>query len=173
MEITFDRYDQDARLAVFHACILATHRRRSEISVEELLLGLTWRQHASDCEFRKLKLDAEKSWEAVGMPHLPLSELPYEPSAIPLGQEAKKVFKLTLSEANREGDYWIDVDHMLCAILRHEGKAAAALRDVGWSIERIKTAGARGRLKYPPKPVPRSRRISFWWITHRPGRREP
>ena len=155
---TFRRYDPDAKLAIYYAAVLAPQRGQSDLSPEDLLLGITWRQHAPDCDFRVLKDDGSRLWEAVGMPHLPICAKPYEPSKLPLNAAAKRVLRGTKKQADRNGDYWIDIDHMLCALVLEGGAAGTALTDTGWTLERIREAGARGREKYPPKAVSQSRR---------------
>jgi hypothetical protein len=66
-------------------------------------------------------------------------------------------------EANSAGQYWIDIDHLLLALLRENGLAAKSLRDAGWSEERIKAAGSYGRARYPQRPIPWKSRLLLPW----------
>jgi ATP-dependent Clp protease ATP-binding subunit ClpA len=158
MSALFRRYEKDAKLAVYYAAVLAAHSRRDAISPEDLLLGLTWRQHAPDCEFRHLKESADTIWQAVGMPHLPISSKPLAPEKLPLNPSARRVLRLTKLNADRKSDYWIDIDHILCALIQNQGAAAQALASAGWTIERIELARTAGHQRYPPKYVSWQRR---------------
>jgi ATP-dependent Clp protease ATP-binding subunit ClpA len=163
----FQRYDEDAKLAVYYAALLAAHRRAKFIRTEDLLLGLTWRNHVPDCEFRGLKENALLFWSAAGVPHLPITTEPYKPTKVPLNDAAKRVLAYTKMEADSSKRYWIDVDHMLLGILREGGIAADTLRQSGWTVERIKSAAERGRSIYPQKPEPWIwRHRNLWrWVT--------
>ena len=152
----FHRYEQDTKLAVYYAVVLTSHRGEPSITPEDLLIGLTWRQHAPDCEFRHLKEAVPEIWAAVGVAHLPQTSVPYVAPGKkpPLNDAAKRVLAYTAKEADADGLYWIDIDHILRGILREGGSAADALSQAGWTVERIKAAAEIGRQKYPPKPAP-------------------
>jgi hypothetical protein len=150
----FKRYDPDAKLVIYYAVIIATHAQRQRIGTNELLIGLTWRQHAQDCAFRKLKDDFQLIWSATGFAHLPLTTIPYKPSKIPLSKQARRALLLAADEADRAGNYWIDIDHIMCGLLREAGSAERVLLATGWTLETVRAAGERGREAHPQKPVP-------------------
>ena len=162
----FERYENDAKLGLYYAGQIASHRKKLSITPEDILLGLTWRTHAAECEFRGLKNDAGHLWSFVGVPHLPITEEPYKVKSIPLNQAAKRVLAYTAMEADRQGEYWIDLDHMLLGLLRENGPAAGALQQSGWTADRIRQAALNGRIKWPQKPVPWNWRIQpyRYWI---------
>jgi len=152
----FKRYDQDAKLTVYYAAMIATHANRAKIGTNEILLALTWRQHAPDCFFRKLKDDFQQIWTAAGYTHFPLSTIPYEPRtarALPLDESAQKVLACAVREADQSNDYWIDIDHIMRGLLRKGGPSAAILQAAGWTGDSVTIYGEEGRKKYPPKPV--------------------
>lgn len=168
----FARFDQDAKLAVYFACILAAHQRKKSIGQEELLAGLTWRQHASDCEFRGLKDDCDRLWSGVGIPHLPITSEPYAPKTIPLASDSKRVIALSKLEADLSEEYLIDIDHLLLGMLREDGLGAKVLRNAGWTSERIKAARLSSETLYPSKPLPLERRLRrYCWLGARKVRK--
>jgi hypothetical protein len=150
----FKRYDPDAKLTVYYAALIAAHANVQKIGTNELLIALTWRQHAPDCAFRKLKDDFADIWSAAGFPHFPVSAVPYKPAKVPLNDQAKQTLAIAAREADRMGDYWIDIDHFMLGILLQDTVSSQILRDAGWSIDSVIAAGENGRKKYPPKPVP-------------------
>jgi hypothetical protein len=150
----FERFDPDSKLAVFHALHIANHRQRDAISPEDLLIGLTWKNHDHDCQFGSLKSDADRLWAGVGVTHIPLSATPYSTSRLPLNKQSKNVLLYMREAADADDQSWMDIDHMLLGILRQGGLAARALRDAGWDEERIRSAPAYGRARYPQRPVP-------------------
>ena len=159
----FERYDPDSKLAIYYALQLATHRGKKAISPEDLLVGLTWRNHDHDCQFGALKAEADKLWAGVGIAHLPLSSTPYSTSRIPLDRRSKWVLRRMRTEANSSGHYWIDVDHMLIGLLCEKGLAAKSLAEAGWTEDRIRSAAAYGRSRYPQRPVPRLSSLRIFW----------
>jgi hypothetical protein len=106
----FRRYDQDAKLAVYYAAHFAPQRGKRSISPEELLLGLTWRQHANECEFRALKEHSTEIWEHLGVSHLPISSKPWVPGKLQLDADAKRVLRIAKGEPTNTaiiGSMWI------------------------------------------------------------------
>ena len=165
----FKRFDPDSKLAVYYANQLATHRGNNAISPEDLLVGLTWRNHDHDCKFSGLKSDADKLWAGVGIPHLPLSSKPYSISYLPLDRRSKSVLRHMRNDANGSGHYWIDIDHMLVGLLRGKGLAAESLKEAGWTEDRIRVAAAYGRARFPQRPTPQFSKVRIFWDKH--GRR--
>ena len=159
----FERYDPDSKLAIYYANQLATHRGTRAISPEELLVGLTWRNHDHDCQFGGLKSDADRLWAGVGVPHLPLSARPYSISRIPLDNRSKWVLRRMRAEANALGHYWIDIDHLLIGLLEENGLAARSLTEAGWTKDRVRSAAAYGRSRYPQRPIPKLSSVRVFW----------
>jgi len=163
----FKRYHQDARLTIYYAAMIATHANLAEIRPNEILLALTWREHASDCAFRKLKDDFQQVWSAAEYTHFPLSNVPYKPRtkpALPLGQSAKRVLYCARQEADRSNDYWIDIDHIMRGLLSEDGPSAAILKSTGWTIENVTSKAEEGRKRYPSTPVSLLNRLGWRYM---------
>ncbi len=67
------------------------------------------------------------------------------------------------TEANSSGQYWIDIDHMLIGLIREQGLAAESLAKAGWTEDRIRTAAAYGRSRYPQRPIPKLSNLRIFW----------
>jgi len=151
----YPRYTNSLKLALYYAVGEARLRGARKVSVDDLLLGLTHNSHAEDCPFRVLQDRAQEVRESLGRERLPndwlirvksLAQNPLRPE-LPV----KRVLRVALIEAKKDGQFWIDTDHLQRAILREGGKPAAALQSLGFTFEETERFGAQGRMKYPPK----------------------
>ena len=127
----FKRYTDEAKRAIYFGHIEAVHRDERSISTRDLLIGLTWERGTRADKISALKEDAVARRAMLGIPHLPITTLPYMRKAeIPLDQEAKKTIAYAAKEADQDGQYWIDTDHLLRGLLRFPNAASGALAGV-------------------------------------------
>ena len=137
------------------------HRNEREIRPADVLVGLTWEPHSH--LLRLLKDSAVTLRGILGIPHLPSSLLPYRRAgAIPLDAAAKKVIRAAGTEADRDGQYWIDSDHILRGLLSFPNEAAAALASVGCDLASARVASIEFRRDSPQPPAPTWGRIKLW-----------
>ena len=127
----FERFTERARQVVVLAQEEARALKHVSIGTEHLLLGLLREEGraATTLGAHGVALAAVRAWvtENVGTG-------PGEPPAgqLPLTPRLKKIFELSLEDAERLGHRAIGTQHLLIALL-HEGQGAAvrALRDLG------------------------------------------
>ena len=156
----FERYTDEAKRAIFFAHVEAVHRNEQSISVRDLLIGLTWESQSVACKIGSLKKNAVELRSSVGVPHLPITSLPYmRKSDIPLDGDAKKAVAYAAKEADHDRQYWIDSDHLLRALLRFPNDAANALLSTGVQLQSLRSASAQHRKEFPPPPVPKGARL--------------
>jgi hypothetical protein len=152
----FERYAVGAKKAIFVAHMEAVHRREPSISVGDLLVGITWDAPSRACKIAALKDIAATLRASVGIPHLPVTSLPYERGAdIPLDDDAKKAVAYAAKEADLDRQYWIDSDHLLRGLLRFPNNAAEALSKANIHLNALRTASVQHRKESPPAPTPK------------------
>ena len=152
----FERYAFDAKKAIFLAHIEAVHRREPSISVGDLLVGITWDAESRACKIAALKDIAVMLRSSVGIPHLPVTSLPYERGAdIPLDDDAKKAVAYAAKEADLDRQYWIESDHLLRGLLRFPNNAAEALLKANTHLDALRSASVQHRKEFPPAPIPK------------------
>ncbi len=158
----YERYSQEARRAIWFARFEALHRDRESISVEDVLLGLTWDTNTRVARAAGLKSLAASLRSAVRIPLLPSTAFPYQRKKdIPLENDAKKVLAYTAQEADSEGEFWIDTDHLLRGILRFPNDTASVLNDFGITLQQVRNVAAHDRKEYPPETAPRWGKVKF------------
>jgi Clp amino terminal domain, pathogenicity island component len=158
----FPRYTDAAKRAIFFAHTEAMHRNEHLIRPADILIGLTWEADSGQSP-ASLKELAVKLRGLVGIPHLPSTSLPYQrEGAIPLDADAKKVIASAAAEADRDGQYWIDSDHVLRGLLTVPNDAADALLTVGLDLESVRSASTTFRRNFPAAPAPVWGRVRLW-----------
>src|SRR5271163_2160944 len=93
----FERYTEWARRTIFHAKYEALRRGSAEIGPKDIVLGLTWDAHQSDCPFAMLHDNADELRKLIGPDQTVYG--PPKNRDIPLSSDCKKV----LAYADREG----------------------------------------------------------------------
>jgi ATP-dependent Clp protease ATP-binding subunit ClpC len=127
----FERFTESARQVVVLAQEEARRLRHGYIGTEHLLLGLLREngRAATTLGGQGVELEAARSWVAENV-----GEGDEAPPArqLPLTPRMKKIFEMSLEDAQNLGHHAIGTQHLLIALL-HEGQGAAlhALRDLG------------------------------------------
>lgn len=165
----FERYAFDAKKAIFLAYIEAVHRKEQSISVGDLLVGITWDIESRACRIAPLKESAVMLRSLVGIPHLPSTSIPYERGAdIPLDDDAKKAVAYAAEEADLDGQYWIDSDHLLRGLARFPNSAAGALSKANIHLDSLRSASVQHRDEFPPAPAPKwagvKKLVRKYWV---------
>lgn len=152
----FNRYTEHARRAIFFARMEAVHRDEEFIRAKDILLGLTWEEDTRAARIGSLKGKAIELRALVGVPHLPITALPYlRHQDIPLDDDSKKILAYASLEADRDWQFWIDTDHLYRGVLRFHNQAANALNNQGIKLEMVRSASTRDRREHPPQSAPK------------------
>jgi ATP-dependent Clp protease ATP-binding subunit ClpA len=114
----FSRFTQRARNVVVAAHDEAVASGSAEVEPAHLVLGLT-------AERRSLAMEALER-QGIGAQHLreatPLpAAVADPPSLVPYSRSAAKALELTLREALRMGHDYVGTEHLLLALVEHEG----------------------------------------------------
>jgi Clp amino terminal domain, pathogenicity island component len=159
----FLRYTDAAKRAIFFAHTEAMHRNEPSISTADILIGLTWEADSPPSSTSPLKELAVALRGAVGISHLPSTSLPYRrEGAIPLKPDAKKAVAFAAAEADRDGQFWIDSDHLLRGLLSFDNEAKKALLSAGIDFEAARAASLSYRQRFPAPPIPVWRLVRLW-----------
>jgi ATP-dependent Clp protease ATP-binding subunit ClpC len=128
----FERYTEWARRTIFHAKYEALRRGSSEIEPKDIVLGLTWDSHTSDCPFAMLHDKADELRELVGSSHTVCG--PPKNRNIRLSNESKKALAYAVREEGVDKRYSIGRDHLLRGVLRNGDETAAKLVTAGYTL---------------------------------------
>ena len=161
----FDRYTDPAKRIIFFARVEANHRLEQQISPADILMGIVRERDSRALRIAPLQENVLRLRYLVRIPHLPITSMPYPDTTreIPLDRSAKMVLGYASYEADREGQYWIDADHLLRALLRFENPAGEAVKDIGLELKTLRTAAAQDRSNIPSAPVPDGVRWKPGW----------
>jgi len=152
----FERYEDEARRAVFFAHYEATHRQEPCISTRDLLIGLTWEANSRADQVGLLKEKAVALRAAVGIPHRPCTAHVYRTGIqIPLDDDGKRALAYAAQEVEHDKQWWLGSDHLLRALLRFPNPAAQALESCGLDLQALRGASRENRRTRPPKPTPK------------------
>jgi len=114
----FERFTPRARQVLMAAHELAVEARNERVGTDHLVLGLLSEPDAIAARvLADLGADPERVRGAVTMP----AAVEGAPSLVPYDEPAKKVLELTFREALRLGHNYIGTEHLLLALLEHEG----------------------------------------------------
>ena len=133
----FERYNGQARRAVFFARFAASQSGSSAIETEHLLLGLV--REAGPLFARLTVISLEDLRERITRKIL--VENPSLRIQMPLTAECKRILGYSAEEANSLDHRYIGVEHLLLGILRENTcNAALVLSDVGVQSEQVRRA---------------------------------
>ena len=166
----FERYTEEARRAIFFACVEALFRKAPAISVQDLLLGLTREPNSRANYISELRSHAAGFRAAFGVGPLPErfdSSLIRRRPQLPLEDDAKKALRFAAQEADLDREFWIDTDHLLRGLLRFPNDATAALSKAGLELESLQSASVQNRKVLPSKPVARGIGLRVFARRHR------
>jgi hypothetical protein len=152
--LVFERFTESARRAIDFAWQETLLRGGSAISVADLLGGLSVDEDSRAERIGSLKANGFYLRWLVGLPALPAmavdsmvaSEAPpidrkdKRGGAMELDSEARRALACSVSEADRDRNYWIDSDHLLRGILRFPNTAHFALLKIEISLKSARIA---------------------------------
>jgi ATP-dependent Clp protease ATP-binding subunit ClpC len=161
----FERYTDPAKRIIFFAKIEANHRLEDHISPRDILVGLMRESNSRAMRVAPLQQNVLLLRYLVGIPHLPISSVPYLDNTreVPLDRDAKMVLGYAALEADRDKQYWLDSDHLLRALLRFNNSAEIAAKTIGLNLNALRIASAKDRTDLPPMPAPEWARLRLNW----------
>jgi ATP-dependent Clp protease ATP-binding subunit ClpC len=156
----FERYSERARRAIFFARDEALRRNAGAIETSDLVFGLTRETpepgspisplHERTAELRVLfgakAFTAEKT----------------APADIPLTPQSKLALGYAAQEADRDGTYPIDADHLLRGVLRTDDSTAKKLAQAGWTLKGLRAASRTARQSQSKARLPFRRRLKIY-----------
>jgi ATP-dependent Clp protease ATP-binding subunit ClpA len=148
----FERYTEEARRAVFFACVEALFRKAPAISVKDLLLDLTREPNSRANYITELRGHAAEFRASFGVAPLPQrldSSLIRPRPQLPLEDDAKKALRFAAQESDLDREFWIGADHPLRGLLRVPNDATAALSKAGIEPESLQAASIQNRKALP------------------------
>jgi len=165
----FERFTDASRRAIDFAWKETLHRGGSEISVADLLAGLSFDEDSRAERVGSLKANAFYLRWLVGLPALPAREAQatddLETKAIDefleLDAEAKRALAYAVLEADRDRNYWIDSDHLLRGILRFPNKAHFALLKVEVNLDSARIASREDHWEFAPNENPSIKVVQY------------
>jgi Clp amino terminal domain, pathogenicity island component len=174
----FQRYTNEAKLALYHGARTALHQGATVIDPTHLLLGLVTEDSRANYIFRLRELLPEETnqqsdfkkqhsankWELVVEHTSKESSKKPAPNVITMSSAGRRILACAAQEANGLQDYWIDAEHIVLGILREGDNAASSkLRAVGLELEGARQQVTESKGNRPPRPNP-----VLWWPRWRP-----
>ncbi|HTJ31490.1 MAG TPA: hypothetical protein VL346_13385 [Acidobacteriaceae bacterium] len=150
------RYTGFVRQAILHARSEAINRGETVITVSDLLAGLCQMEDTRAERVGNLKTNALYLRWLCDLPQLPWSE----PSAFfsekpcELDAEAHRALAFAVAEADRDGQHWIDSDHLLRGLLRFPNRAQFAILKTELNLTLARQASFHDRDEYEPEEEP-------------------
>ncbi len=160
----FERYTEQARRAVFFARYETIVRGRKAIGTGDLLSGLTWEEGTRANSIGALKENAVLLKQILKIPHFPCTAIRYCKNVeIPLERDGKIALAYAAEEANSDGEYWVDTDHLARAFLRFENEAGAALLQIGKNLDDWRVGSRNSRQENPTRARPQWSFVTIAW----------
>ncbi len=166
----FERCTAQFKRALFFAELEVWHRNEEFISTRDVLVGLTWEASSRADRIASLKSQAVALRAAVEIPHRPTTATPYfqeDHKLVPLDDDCKKCVAYARLEADDDGEYWIDSDHLLRGMLRVPSKGETALQEFGITLNKMRIASVMDRKEHPPNPAPTWGRVKLFLCRER------
>jgi hypothetical protein len=154
----YERYTEETRKAIFYARQEAEHRGDTVITVSDLLAGLSVDENTRADRVGSLKSNAFYLRWLLGLPALPERVWreydENERSHLELDMDAKRAFAFALMEADRDGEYWIDTDHLLRGLMRFPNLALFAVLKTETDLAAVREASRADRVAFKPAAAP-------------------
>jgi ATP-dependent Clp protease ATP-binding subunit ClpA len=151
----FERYDEEARRAVFYARLEAGHAGAKFITPAHLVVGLSRDHHVESCPVYQLRLNVSELRSRLGLGSATTAEdLKLTKGDIALDDNSKMALAYAVKEADWDRQYWIGPEHLLRGMLRFPNETSSALRAIGVDLESLRATSRSHRKLHPPKRPP-------------------
>lgn len=138
----FPRFTEAARRALFFSRYEAVSLGRLEIAPEHVLLGvIRGAGAATRAMFERAGITLDDARAAVAAANAPRDEV-VEPVQVPFQSSTKTLFTAAGDEADRLGQEKIATVHVVLALLRDGGAAAAFLGGRGMTLDTVRAAAS-------------------------------
>jgi hypothetical protein len=150
------RYTGSVRAAILHARSEALNRKDTVITAVDLLAGLCQLEETRAERIGRLKDNAQYLRWLCDLPQLPVFEPAFTFSEKPceLDADAHRALACAVAEADRDGQHWIDSDHLLRGLLRFPNRAQFAILKTELNLSLARQASFRDRDEFLPEDEP-------------------
>ena len=168
-----ERFTVSTRRAIGFAQRESLHRGAAAFTTSDLLAGLGVDENSRAERIGSLKANAfylrwllglpalpARAEESIEGPKLSAEEIPDE-SRLELNTEARRALGFAVMEADRDGEYWIDSDHLLRGILRFPNRAHFAILKLEIDLQSARIASKADRQIFPPSQTPSSKVFKY------------
>lgn len=152
----FERYTDEARRALFLARREAQRRTDGLVTVEDLLSGMSTEGGTRADRVGALKDNAFYLRWLVELPPLPAAMEAHRDGHLDMDGNAKKALLFAQEEADRDGEFWIDSDHLLRGLMRFPNKAHFALLKIETNLRSTRLSAIKDRQLRPSQASPRA-----------------
>jgi len=151
------RCTSSVRQAILHARTEADYRRDPLITTCDLLAGLCEFEDTRAERIGNLKSNAGYLRWLTNLPQLPRTEptVPMSEKRCEFGVEAQRALAYAAAEADRDGEHWIDCDHLLRGLMRFPNRAQSALFNTELTLSLAREASFHDREQYEPEDEPK------------------
>jgi hypothetical protein len=168
-----ERFTDSTRRAIAFARQESIHRGAAVFTSPDLLAGLGVDENSRAERIGSLKANAFYLRWLVGLPALParaeesIERPKLSTAAIPdegrleLDTEARRALGFAVTEADRDGEYWIDSDHLLRGILRFPNRAHFAILKLEIDLHSVRIASKADRQIFPSQPIPSAKVFKY------------
>jgi ATP-dependent Clp protease ATP-binding subunit ClpA len=154
MSFIFRRYPATSKRVIFYAREVAMLADADAIDSLHLLSGLLTEVGSRPND--SFEIGARFREEMTSLQAMKRAEMKRD-RPLPLAAESKKILNYASDEADRDGSYWIDTDHLTLAVLRDSTCAAAAkLKAAGLTLDKARhfqRISAQEKASYGPIPA--------------------
>jgi len=170
----FKRYTESARRAVYFAHAIAVLNEGTMICSTNLLQGMLWEDSSRAQTIFHLQnnfpVSRGRPWKRED------ANIVKNALGPGLTATSKKILAWTAQEADRLGDYWIDVEHLLLGILcEHTSAAARCVAQTGLTLKAARKTikdNKQSRPQYGPVPLlwqvqTQPLKLIFRWLHHK------
>jgi hypothetical protein len=155
----FERYNENARRAIYFARLEALARNSQDIATKDILLGLTYELYEEGHPFAMLHNRREELRTLMGSP--PVEKTP-ETRNIPLTRDSKITLAYAAVEAKRDRRFSLEPYHLLRGIVCCGDSTAVALKGLGWNIDMLRALSKESQRLFPSKRPPLRRVLKHY-----------
>jgi len=150
------RYTGSVRAAILHARCEALNRNETVITAADLLAGLCQLEETRAERIGHLKENAQYFRWLCDLPQMPWPESASCQSEKPcdLDNDARRALECAVLEADRDGEHWIDSDHLLRGLLRFPNRAQFAVLKTEFNLKMARHCSEHDRDEFLPDDGP-------------------
>jgi hypothetical protein len=144
------------RAAILHARCEVLNRNETAITTVDLLAGLCQLEETRAERVGSLKENAQYLRWLCDLPPMPWPESAacQSEKSCELDNDARRALECAVLEADRDGEHWIDSDHLLRGLLRFPNRAQFAILKTELNLKIARQSSMRDRDEFLPDDGP-------------------